>query len=80
MYLRNLVPLLPTLEQHTLFQPNARTIVLNGNTGTRFTLSEDCAELLLDGEPCGRTIDKAGYLCVTEINARGSFIFITVDA
>lgn len=80
MYLKNLVPLLPALEQHTLFQPDTRTIILNGNTGTRFTLSEDCTKLLLDGEPCGHTIDKAGYLWVTEINARGSFIFITVDA
>lgn len=80
MHLKDLIPLLPILEQHTLFHPDARTIVLNGNTGTRFTLSDDCTELLLDGEPCGRTLDKAGYLWVTEINARGSFIFITVDA
>lgn len=80
MYLKNLVSLLPALEQHTLFQPDSRTIILNGNTGTRFTLSRDNTELLLDGEPCGRTIEKAGYLWVTEVNAHGSFIFITVDA
>lgn len=80
MHLKDLIPLLPILEQHTLFQPDSRTIVLNGNTGTRFTLSKDYTELLLDGEPCSRTIDKAGFLWVTEINARDSFIFITVDA
>lgn len=80
MYLKNLVPLLPILEQHTLFQSDARTIILNGNTNTRFTLSKNCTELLLNGKPCGRTVDKAGYLWITEINAHGSFIFITVDA
>lgn len=80
MYLKNLVPLLPAIEQQTLFQSDARTIILNENTGARFTLSKDCTELLLDGEPCGRTIEKAGFLWVTEINASGSFIFITVDA
>lgn len=80
MYLKDLIPLLPVLEQHTLFHSDARTIILNGNTGTRFTISDDYTELFLDSEPCGRTLDKAGYLWVTEINARGSFIFITVDA
>lgn len=80
MYLKNLVPLLPTLEQHTLFQPDSRTIILNENTGTRFMLSEDCTELLLDGEPCDRTIDKTGFLWVTGINAHGENIIITVDA
>lgn len=80
MHLKNLIPLLPVLEQHTLFHPDARTIIINENTGIRFTLSDDCTELLLDGEPCGRTIDKAGYLWVTGINARGKNIIITVDA
>lgn len=80
MYLKNLVPLLPTLEQHTLFQSDARTIILNGNTGTRFTLSKDYTELLLDGEPCDRTIERADFLWVTGINARGGNIIITVDA
>ena len=80
MHLKDLVPLLPTLEQHTLFQPDARTIILNENTGTRFTLSKDCTELLLGGEPCGRMIDKAGFLWVTGINAHGENIIITVDA
>lgn len=80
MYLKNLVLLLPALEQHTLFQSDARTIILNENTGARFTLSKDCTELLLGGEPCGRTIDKVGYLWVTGINARNENIIITVDA
>nr|DAH09500.1 MAG TPA: hypothetical protein [Caudoviricetes sp.] len=80
MYLKNLVPLLPALEQHTLFQSDARTIILNGNTGTRFTISKDYTELLLDGEPCSRTLDKAGYLWVTDVNAHNSNIIITVDA
>lgn len=80
MYLKNLVPLLPTLEQHTLFQSDARTIILNGNTGTRFTLSDDHTELLLGGEPCGRALEKAGYLWVTGVNAHGENIIITVDA
>lgn len=80
MYLKNLVPLLPTIEQHTLFQSNARTIILNENTSSRFTLSKDCTELLLDREPCGRTIEQAGFLWVTGINARGGNIIITVDA
>ena len=80
MHLKDLIPLLPTLEQHTLFQPDARTIIINENTGTRFTLSNDCTKLLLDGEPCGRTIDRAGYLWITGINARGENIIITVDA
>ena len=80
MYLKDLVPLLPTLEQHLLFQSDARTIILNENTSTRFTLSKDCTELLLDDEPCGRTIDKAGFLWVTGINAHGENIFIMVDA
>ncbi len=80
MYLKYLVPFLPTLEQHTLFQLDARAIILNENTGTRFTLSKDCTELLLDGKPCGRTIDKADFLWVTGINARGENIIITVDA
>lgn len=38
MYLKDLVPLLPTLEQHTLFQSDAHTTVLNENTGAKFTL------------------------------------------
>lgn len=38
------------------------------------------AELLLDGEPCSRTVEKAGSLWVTGINARGSAIIIIVDA
>ena len=80
MYLKDLVPLLPTLERHMLFQSDARTIILNENTGTRFTLSKDCTELLLGGEPCGRTIDEAGSLWVTGINAHGENIFIMVDA
>ena len=80
MYLKDLVPLLPTLEQHALFQSDARTIILNENTGTRFTLSKDCTELLLGGESCGRTIDNAGFLWVTGINAHGENIIITVDA
>lgn len=80
MDLKCLVPLLPTLEQHTLFQSDARTIILNENTGARFTLSKDCTELLLDGEPCGRTIEQASFLWVTGINARGGNIIITVDA
>lgn len=80
MYLKDLVPLLPTFEQHTLFQSDAHTIVLNENTGARFTLSEDCTELLLDDEPCSRTVEKAGFLWVTGINARGSAIIIIVDA
>ena len=80
MYLKDLVPLLPNLEQHTLFQSDARTIILNENTGTRFTLSKDCTELLLDGEPCGRKSDKAGFLWVTGINAHGENITITVGA
>ena len=80
MHLKNLVPLLPTLERHTLFQSNARTIILNENTGTRFTLSKDCTELLLGDESCGRTIDKAGFLWVTGINAHGENIIIAVDA
>ena len=80
MYLKDLVPLLPTLEQHTLFQSDARTIILNENTGTRFTLSKDCTKLLLGSEYCGRTIDEAGYLWVTGINAHGENIIITVDA
>lgn len=80
MHLKDLIPLLPILEQHTLFQPDARTIVINQNTGTRFTLSDDCTELLLGGEPCGRMIDKAGYLWVTSINARNDNILVIVDA
>ena len=80
MYLKHLVPLLPTLEQHALFQSDARTIILNENTGTRFTLSKDCTELLLGDEPCGRTINEAGFLRVTGINAHGGNIIITVDA
>lgn len=80
MYLKDLVPLLPTPEQHTLFQSDARAIILNENTGTRFTLSKDCTQLLLGDEPCGRTIDKAGFLWVTGINAHGENIIITVDA
>lgn len=80
MHLKDLIPLLPTLEQHTLFQPDSRTIILNENTGTQFTLSKDCTELLLSGEPCNRTIDKAGFLWVTSVNARGGNIIITVDA
>lgn len=80
MYLKYLVPLLPTLEQHTLFQSDARTIILSENTGTRFTLSKDCTELLLDGKPCGRTVDKAGFLWATGINTYGENIIITVDA
>ena len=71
MYLKYLVPLLPTLEQHTLFQPDARTIILNENTGTRFTLSKDCTELLLGGERSRRTIEKAGFLWVTCFKAHG---------
>lgn len=80
MYLRYLVPLLPALEQHMLLDPNARTIIINENTGTRFTLSEDCTELLLDGEPCGRLAGTEDSLWVTGINARGENIIITVDA
>lgn len=80
MHLKDLIPLLPILEQHTLFQPDSRTIILNENTGAQFTLSKDCTELLLGGEPCSRTIDKAGFLWVTGINARGENIIITVDA
>ena len=80
MHLKDLIPLLPTLEQHTLFHPDARTIIINENTGTRFTLSDDYTELLLDGEPCGRTINKAGYLWIMGINARGGNIIIAVDA
>lgn len=80
MYLKYLVPLLPLMEQHMLFDPNARTIIINENTGTRFTLSDDCTELLLDGEPCGRPAGTEGSLWVTSINARGENIIITVDA
>ena len=80
MYLKNLIPLLPICEQHTLFHPESRTIVLNENTGARFTISKDYTELLLDGELCGRTVDKAGYLWVTGVNAHDSDIIITVDA
>lgn len=80
MHLKDLIPLLPILEQHTLFQPDSRTIIINENTGTRFTISDDYTKLLLDDEPCGRTFDKAGYLWVTGVNARDSFIIITVDA
>lgn len=61
-------------------RPNARTIIINENTGTRFTLSEDCTELLLDGEPCGRLAGTEGSLWVTGINTRGENIIITVDA
>ena len=80
MYLKYLVPLLPLMERHMLFDPNARTIIINENTGTRFTFSEDCTELLLDGEPCGRLTGTEGSLWVTSINARGENIIITVDA
>ena len=36
--------------------------------------------MLLGDEPCGRTIDKAGFLWITGINAHGENIIITVDA
>lgn len=80
MYLKYLVPLLPPMEQHMLFDPNARTIIINENTGTRFTLSDDCTELLLDGELCGSPAGTEGSLWVTSINAHGENIIITVDA
>ena len=80
MYLKYLVPLLPLTERLMLFDTNARTIIINGNTGTRFTLSEDGTELLLDGEPCGIPAGTEGFLQVTGINAHGENIIITVDA
>ena len=80
MYLKYLVPLLPLTERLMLFDTNARTIIINGNTGTRFTLSEDGTELLLDGKPCGIPAGTEGSLRVTGINAHGENIIITVDA
>ena len=80
MYLKYLIPLLPLTERLMLFNTNARTIIINGNTGTRFTLSEDGTELLLGGEPCGIPAGTEGSLCVTGINAHGGNIIVTVDA